>query len=149
MKNAKNFLMQHVSDNVAYLGMKGMIDLRVANILAKQAAMQQKAALFQSHIAQHESDRAGLYTAKADKMEEAYKDRSYDPNDESKNAIPAFNPPHSSVWYSPWGISHLQKGKTDPTLTGFETPAMASISCPADLLTTLFIRRSTILGEFI
>jgi hypothetical protein len=106
--------------------MKGLIDLRVSNILAKQAAMQHEAARFQSRIAQHEADRAAFYTAKADKLEEAFRANSYDPNDTTKSA-PPFDPPHSSVWYSPWGSSVLGKGRVDLTSVNLPPVMIQSI----------------------
>jgi hypothetical protein len=141
--------MHSVPENVGFLGMKGLIDLRVADILAKQAAMQHRASLFQAHISQHEADRAALYTAKADKMEEAYNAQVYDPRNESMNTPPDFQIPHASMRYSPWGISHLQKGRTDPTLTGLDSTTMASFSTPTELLVPLSLWERRRLLQFI
>lgn len=89
-----------------YVGMKGLIDLRVADILAKQAAMQHKAAMFQAHVAQHEADKAALHTAQAEA-------------DEANTVIKL---PHSSTWYEPSEISHLLYGKKLMTIRPSELP---------------------------
>ena len=79
--------------------MKGLIDLRVADILAKQAALQHKAAVYQAHIAQHESDKAALYTARAE--------------GDMKGGNTQI--PHSSTWYQPSKLSFITKGKYLPS----------------------------------
>lgn len=89
-----------------YVGMKGLIDLRVADILAKQAAMQHKAAMFQAHVAQHEADKAALHTAEA----------------EANEANAAIKLPHSSTWYEPSEVSHLKYGKKLMTIRPSELP---------------------------
>lgn len=101
----------HYLDNVGYFGMKGLIDLRVADILAKQAIMQNKAALFQSKIAQHESDHAHFYTAKAEAIEGAEKEGTYNPENPDPARPFVFKPPASATRYSPWELSVLSKGR--------------------------------------
>ncbi len=100
-------------DNLGFLGMKGLVDLRVANILTKQAVMQHDAATFQNRIAQHEADNSAWYTARADKLEEASNNGMYDPDDPARSTPTPFDSPESSVWYSPWNMSFLSKGKDD------------------------------------
>jgi hypothetical protein len=98
------------SSVLGYIGMKGLIDLRVADILAKQAALQHKAALYQSHISQHESDKAALYTARAEAAMEGGD----------------LKIPHSSTWYQPSKLSFINKGKYLPSARPSDSSESAS-----------------------
>lgn len=133
----------HYLDNVGYLGMKGLIELRVADILAKQALMQNKASLFQSKIAQHEADRAHLYTTKAEVIEKAVKDKTYDPENPDKGTPPVVHPANSSVWYSPWELSVLSKGKTSANAINPPEPAVLTMdSCSlSPIIASVFVQR--------
>ena len=92
---------------IGLLGMKGLIDLRVADMLAKQAALQHKAALFQSHIAQHESDKAVLYKNRADSGSNPMASWF---SSATKGKLGVAKIPHSSTWYEPSGESILGMG---------------------------------------
>ena len=137
-------------DNIGFLGMKGLIDLRVAHILAQQTALQHKAALYQSGVAQHEADNAGWYTARADALEEAYKAQTYDPDDPTRNVPPAFLPPASTVRYSPWSVSHLAKGKADPTTINIvRRPVISSLGENLSLIAPFCKGRVARFSDFI
>jgi hypothetical protein len=133
----------HYLDNVGYFGMKGLIDLRVADILAKQAIMQNKAALFQSKISQHESDHAHFYTAKAEAIEKAVKEGTYDPEDPDHGRPLVFNPPNSAVRYSPWELSVLSKGRAAANAIKPAVPAILTMdSCSLTPITaSIFLQR--------
>ncbi len=122
--------------------MKGLIDLRVANILAKQAAMQHNAMMFQNKIAQHEADNAAWYTARADNLEEAYKNGTYNPDDPNLRQPPPFISPESSVWYSPWKLSFLSKGKDDSFVLDRIPRPIYSASINASFILAGFIQVS-------
>jgi hypothetical protein len=113
-----------VTDNIGFLGMKGAIDLRVADILAKQASLQHKGALFQSHIAQHESDRAALYTARAEAVEKADEAGQYDADDPLSTPLGDFSTPLPSPWYAPSEWSVLGGGRSLPTGVHIPPPMM-------------------------
>ena len=137
-------------DDVGFLGMKGLIDLRVANILAKQAALQHKAAIFQSRVAQLEADNAAWYTARADKLEEAYNNQSYDPEDPAKSAPPPFVPPHSSNMYSTWDTSVLSKGRDDSSIINpHARPLLASFDATTLSILVFRTARSPHYANFI
>jgi len=53
----------------SYFGMKGVIDLRVADILAKQSALHHQAAMEQLAIASKLSTKAGVFTKLADSQQ--------------------------------------------------------------------------------
>jgi hypothetical protein len=80
---------QHVKifmDNslTSYFGMKGLIDLRVADILAKQSALHHRAAMEQLNVANHLAEKADKFTLYADHLESksASSSKSPDPSEE-------------------------------------------------------------------
>lgn len=93
---------------VGYLGMKGLVDLRVADMLAKQAALQLKASVFQSHVAQHESDKSVLYKNRAEENSNPVGSWF---KKASPLAVMPFKIPHSSTWYEPSVESIMSLGK--------------------------------------
>ena len=87
--------------------MKGLIDLRVADMLAKQSAMHHKASMQQSLIAQREADKAAFYTARAEG-----KETSWTPSlGGEEYVLPIRRVPHSSTWYQPGATATIYKGK--------------------------------------
>ena len=112
--------------------MKGVIDLRVADILAKQAAMQHHAAVFQSGVAQHEADKAALYTARAEASEAAA----------ASGGSPAeVALPHSSTWYGSNDISLLDKGEYLPSGRDLPDPVEAGFGMSSATATITLGRR--------
>ena len=61
----------------SYFAMKGLIDLRVANILAKQSLLHQQAAVQQAAIAKSEALKAGKLTMLAEGLEKKQTPSSY------------------------------------------------------------------------
>ena len=118
--------------NIGYLGMKGLIDLRVADTLAKQTAMQHESALQQAKLAQYNADEAAMYTARADAMQAGTLTRD---KDGFYPLLPP-NAPHQAAWYQPRGISLLQKGSHHSSrvfLSSAECAVAVSILDPSTL----------------
>lgn len=86
---------------VGYMGMKGLVDLRVADILAKQAAMHHESFANQARAAMQQADISAAYTS-------ILPQTSGEPSNIST--------PHSSGWYDSKGFSSLSLGKYLPAV---------------------------------
>lgn len=86
---------------VGYMGMKGLVDLRVADILAKQAAMQHESFANQARAAMQAADNSAAYASTLPQTS----------GEPSINSIP-----HSSGWYDSKGFSSLSLGKYLPAV---------------------------------
>jgi len=83
---------------LGYLGMKGVIDLRVADILAKQTLMQQKFSASESLRAAKAADAATRYTSGV----------------MVAGGLVGKHIPSTSGWYNSSGYSPLSRGKYLP-----------------------------------
>jgi hypothetical protein len=114
----------------SYFAMKGLIDLRVANILAKQAYLNQMAAQEQATLAKLLSLKAGKLTTLAEAQEQKQTPSTF--NDEDQAALVPF--PASSERYTHKGY--------DPTLL----PVVAARGVgPVAGLVPFFLRQSSII----
>jgi hypothetical protein len=94
----------------SYFGMKGMIDMRVADILAKQSAMQHKAAVFQAQVAQEQASQSSNYTAVADLTATTRGLTKF------MGASMLGKTPHHATWYQPSGSSVIHTGRFLPSI---------------------------------
>ncbi len=94
----------------SYFGMEGLIDLRVADMLAKQAALQHKAAVYQAQIAEDQASQSGSNTAVADWASMTKGASKLQPWRMTSKL------PHHATWYQPSAVSSLHKGKYLPSI---------------------------------